>query len=101
MTITIVGVGLIGGSMAISLKENGFADKVIGVGRSRKSMDKAIALGLIDEDMDLNSAIAQSDLIILAVPMSAFQKLLPEVLNQVNDQQVVLDVGSTKSAFLK
>src|SRR5690625_162528 len=101
MTITVIGVGLIGGSMAISLKERGFAEKVIGVGRSDKSLDKAMALGLIDEKADLKVAVEQSDLIVLAVPMSAFEKLLPEVLALVNKQQVVIDVGSTKAAFLK
>ncbi len=101
MTITIIGVGLIGGSMAISLKEKGFVDRVIGVGRREKSMDKAIALGLIDEKADLKSAVTQSDLIVLAVPMSAFHQMLPEVLDLVNGRQVVIDVGSTKSTFLK
>lgn len=101
MTITIIGVGLIGGSMAISLKETGFAESVIGVGRSEKSMDKAIALGLIDEKADIDTAIAQSHLIILAVPMSALQQLLPNLLDKINERQIVIDVGSTKSAFLK
>ncbi len=101
MNIAVIGVGLIGGSLAISLKENGFADKIIGVSRTEKSMDKALALGLIDEKADLNTAVSQSDLVILAVPMSAYDKLLPEILNQVNDKQVVIEVGSTKAAFLK
>ena len=101
MNIAVIGVGLIGGSLAISLKENGFADKIIGVGRTEKSMDKALALGLIDEKTDLNTAVGQSDLVILAVPMSAYDKLLPEILDQVNDKQVVIEVGSTKAAFLK
>lgn len=101
MVITIIGVGLIGGSMAISLKERGFVDKVIGVSRTQKSLDKALALGFIDEKADMDTAVKKADLIILAVPMSAFQKLLPEVLDKVNDQQVVIDVGSTKAAFMK
>ena len=101
MTITIIGVGLIGGSMGIALKDEGFADKVIGVGRRKESMDKALALGLIDEQAELAPAVAQADLIVLAVPMSAFDHLLPAVLDQINDKQVVIDVGSTKSAFLK
>ncbi len=101
MTITVIGVGLIGGSMALSLKKEHFADKVIGVGRTEKSLDKALELGLIDEKACMEKAVSQSDLIILSVPMSAFQKLLPAVLNLVQDKQVVIDVGSTKSAFLK
>src|SRR5699024_6395426 len=101
MNIAVIGVGLIGGSLAISLKENGFADKIIGVVRTEKSMDKALSLGLIDEKTDLNNAVGQSDVVILAVQMSAYDKLLPEILDQVNDKQVVIEVGSTKAAFLK
>jgi prephenate dehydrogenase len=101
MTITIVGVGLIGGSMAITLKEKGFADKIIGVGRRESSLDKALKLGLIDEKAVLTDAIPQSDLIILAVPMDALKEMLPDVLDQITDRQVVIDVGSTKETFLQ
>lgn len=100
MTITIVGVGLIGGSMALSLKERGFADKVIGVGRSQASLDKAMDLGLIDKKEDLETGIGKADLVVLAIPMNALSELLPEVLDQVTGKQVVIDVGSTKSTFL-
>ncbi len=101
MVVTVIGIGLIGGSLAISLKEKGFADKVIGVSRTEKSMDKAIALGLIDEKSTFDIAVEQADLIILAVPMSAYDALLPKILDRINKQQVVIDVGSTKGAFLQ
>lgn len=101
MTIGIVGVGLIGGSMAITLRENGFADKFIGSGRSEKSLNKALELGLIDEKKDLECLIRESDLIILSVPVDALKTMLPEVLNKIKDSQVVMDVGSTKEKFLQ
>lgn len=101
MTITIVGVGLIGGSMAITLKEKGFADEVIGVGRREASLDKALHLGLIDRKASLEEAIDHSELIILAVPVDALMEMLPGVLDRINDQQVVIDVGSTKEKFLE
>lgn len=101
MVITVIGVGLIGGSMAISLKERGFADKIIGVGRNPKTLDKAVALGLIDEKMDFDAAVKAADMIILAVPMNAFEKLLPDILDEIDNKQVVIDVGSTKAAFMK
>jgi prephenate dehydrogenase len=101
MTITIVGVGLIGGSMAITLKEKGFADEVIGVGRRESSLDKALQLGLIDRKATLETAMKDSELIILAVPVDALMEMLPGVLDRVTDQQVIIDVGSTKEKFLE
>ena len=100
MTISIVGIGLIGGSLAISLKENGFATKVIGVDVSQENLDKAIRRRLIDEDMPLEEAIKESDIIILSTPVDVMLSLLPEILDQV-EEQVVMDVGSTKVKLLK
>lgn len=100
MIITIVGIGLIGGSLAITLKENGFASRIIGVDVSQENLDKAIRRRLIDEEKTLPEAIAASDLIILSTPVDAMLHLLPEILNQV-DRQVVIDVGSTKATLLE
>jgi prephenate dehydrogenase len=99
MTITIIGIGLIGGSMAISLKENGFADKIIGVDVSQDNLDKAIRRRLIDEDMGLDEAMAVSDILVLATPVDAMLELLPKILDKI-EQQVVIDVGSTKGVLL-
>ena len=99
MVITIIGIGLIGGSLAITLKENGFADKIIGVDASQENLDKAIRRRLIDEDMGLEDAMAVSDVLILSTPVDAMLKLLPQILDKI-DQQVVLDVGSTKLVLL-
>jgi len=101
MVVTIIGIGLIGGSMAISLQENGFATKVIGVDTDPEHEKKAIRRYLIDEAMPLKKAIQQSDVIIVATPVDVMLKVLPEVLDLVNDKQVVLDVGSTKERLLK
>lgn len=95
MTVTIIGVGLIGGSMALALKEQGFADKVIGVEANPAHCEKALALELVDEIKDLNEAVLESDLVILATPINVAEVLLPVILNLV-DRQVVMDVGSTK-----
>lgn len=99
MVISIIGIGLIGGSMAISLKENGFAKKIIGVDKSQDNLDKAIRRRLIDEEASLEQAIAQSDIIIVSTPVNVMINLIPLILDQV-DQQVVMDVGSTKKALL-
>lgn len=99
MTITIIGIGLIGGSMAITLKENGFAKHIIGVDRSQENLDKAIRRRIIDEDLSLEEGIAKADLIIVSTPVNALKDLLPLVLDKV-DKQVVMDVGSTKEDLL-
>lgn len=100
MTVSIVGIGLIGGSLAITLKENGFAQRIIGVDVSRDNLDKAIRRRLIDEDMSLEAAVKASDIIILSTPVDAMLDLLPKLLDLV-DQQVIMDVGSTKYNLLQ
>lgn len=101
MVVTIVGIGLIGGSIGISLQENGFANKVIGVDASRENEKKAVRRYLIDEALSLEAAVAQSDIIIIATPVDVMLRLIPEVLDLVSDKQVVLEVGSTKDKLLK
>ena len=101
LTVTIIGIGLIGGSIAISLQENGFADKVIGVDAVKEHEKKAVRRYLIDEALPLKEAIAQSDIIIVSTPVDVMLKIIPEVLDLVTDKQVVLEVGSTKEQLLK
>lgn len=100
MTITIVGVGLIGGSFALALKDKSIATKIIGVDASEEHQQKALSLGLVDEIMDLNEAIKESELVILAIPVDAIEKLLPALLNII-DGPVVMDAGSTKAGIMK
>jgi len=95
MTVTIIGIGLIGGSMALTLKEKGFANKVIGVDASKLHCEKALALGLVDEIAELEDAVLRSDLIILSTPINAAEALLPLIMKHVT-KQVVMDTGSTK-----
>ncbi len=99
MKISIIGLGLIGGSLAISLRENGFADWLIGVENNPKHAEKALSLGLIDEILDLQNAVNQSNIVILAAPVDAMTFLLPKVLDLVH-QQIVIEVGSTKRPIL-
>lgn len=100
MVITVVGVGLIGGSMAIALKEKGLATKVIGVEANPAHQRKAIELGLVDELLPLKEAVAAADFVILATPVNALMELVPTVLDNV-EKQVVMDAGSTKSGLLE
>jgi len=100
MTVTVVGIGLIGGSMAISLQENGFAKKVIGVDTLRENEKKAVRRYLVDETMSLKEAVEQSDIIIVSTPVDVMLKVIPEVLDLVTNKQIVLEVGSTKEYLL-
>jgi prephenate dehydrogenase len=99
MTVAIIGVGLIGGSMALALKESGFAQKVIGVDNNLAHAQKAVELKLVDEVSDLQTAVVISDAVIVAIPVNAMEIVLPQVLDLVQDQ-VVLEAGSTKSKII-
>jgi len=92
----IVGVGLIGGSLALKCRKNGLANKIVGVDSNKEHGLKAMELGLVDEMMTLDEAIRIADVIVLAVPVGVLSALLPYVLDRVSDQ-VVIDMGSTKS----
>ncbi|MEN9350521.1 MAG: hypothetical protein RL372_1499 [Bacteroidota bacterium] len=100
MIVTIIGTGLIGGSMALTLKEKGFATKVVGVDASEQHLAQALALGIIDEAHTLQDAVTLSDLIIIATPINAAENLLPQILD-IATKQVVMDVGSTKNNICK
>ena len=100
MRVAIVGIGLIGGSMALALKEKGLADWVVEVDANLEHQKKAIDLKLVDEILPLHETLVKSDLIILAIPVNAAEKLLPKLLDQVH-LQVLMDVGSTKEGLLK
>lgn len=94
--IAIIGIGLIGGSLAIQLHEKKISSRLIGVDASKDHEAKALELELVDEVLPLDEAIANSDVIILAIPVDTMVRLLPSILDKV-DQQIVIDLGSTKS----
>lgn len=99
--VTIVGVGLISGSFALSLKDRKLAKHLIGVSRTAASAQKALDLGIIDEALPLSEAIAQSDLIYVAIPVDATIPVVREILDAIGDHQIVADAGSTKEALCK
>lgn len=99
MNVTIVGVGLISGSFALAMKQHGFAKKIIGVSRTKASEQKALELGLIDEALSLEEAVKKSDFIYVAIPVDATISVMQQIMDLVNDQQIVVDAGSTKFAL--
>ena len=97
--IAIVGVGLIGGSLALQLNEKGLAAGIIGVEADRNHAQKAINLRLVDEVVELQKAVKDADVIVLAIPVDKLVHVLPQVLDIV-EQQIVFDVGSTKQILI-
>ena len=95
MTITIVGLGLIGGSLAISLRESGFAQTLIGVDNNEQHAKRAVELSIVEKIMLLDDAVEQSDIIIVATPVNSLARLVPQILDSVKNQ-IVVEVGSTK-----
>lgn len=100
MKVTVIGLGLIGGSIALDLRKAGLASSATGVDLNEEHASKALALGLVDSIADVD-AVAASDLVILAIPVSALSKLLPSILDRIGKDAVVIDAGSTKSLICR
>jgi prephenate dehydrogenase len=98
-TVTVVGVGLIGGSFSLALKDRGLVKKVIGVSRSGATAQKALALGIVDEVSVLEEAVKRSDLIYVAIPVDVTLPVMKTVLDLITNKQIVADAGSTKKAL--
>jgi prephenate dehydrogenase len=100
MTVTVVGIGLIGGSLMIDLRKRGFAEKIIGVDNNIRHVNIAQLTGLIDETDTLENAVDRSDMIILTAPVNANCKLITKVLDRIaGTSRVVTDMGSTKAGI--
>jgi prephenate dehydrogenase len=95
MVITIIGLGLMGGSAAIDLRKREFATKIIGVDNDRINANAALNIGLVDEICELEEGVKRADLVLIAIPADAEMSVLPKVLDIV-DKQFVTDMCSTK-----
>lgn len=96
MRICIVGIGLIGGSLAKDLRANGFASELIGVDNNKEHIEIALAEGLIDKAMSLEEACIEADIIVLAIPVNGIMKILSWILDKIGKDTLVIDMGSTK-----
>ena len=97
MKLAVVGLGLIGGSMALDLKARNFVSEVLGVDQNEVHTKEALKLGLVDRITTLEEACKEADLIILATPVNVLSSLLPKVLDLIQPYGTVTDVGSTKA----
>lgn len=99
MIVTVIGTGLIGGSMALKLREQGIAERVIGVDKSNEHLKEAMSRGIIDESADLDDAVKASGLVIIAIPVNLAPEMLWNVLDIIEPNTFVMDVGSTKEGI--
>ncbi len=101
-TVTIIGAGLIGASIGMAIRERKLARQVIGVGRTKSTLETAKKLGAIDSfTADLVEGVRTANLVILATPVDLIIPLGKQVLDHVSAQTLVTDAGSTKSNIVK
>ena len=99
-TVSIVGVGLIGGSFALALRKAGFSGKILGVS-SPRTVAEALRLNIIDEALPLDEAAARSDLIYLSQPILRILETIPKIGAHRKPGSLVTDAGSTKAAIVR
>ena len=100
MKVVIIGLGLIGGSLALDIK-NAFPEaRIIGIDASEKHVEEALLLGVIGHAGTMED-VKQADWVILAIPVNYIADVLPQLLDSINDDAVVFDAGSTKAAICK
>ena len=101
-TVAIVGVGLIGGSLAKVLKGKDLAKEITGAGRGRETLELAHRIGVIDQvGLVLSQAVEDADLVVLASPVGAFERIVKEIGPNLKKGAILTDVGSVKGALVK
>ena len=104
MVVGVIGLGLIGGSMALDLKRRGFAQTVLGVEKDSVSASAAKTIGLVDEVVPFEDCVRRSDIVVISIPVSAAVKMLPKVLDlfgECEGEKIVIDTCSTKSQIVR
>lgn len=100
--LVIFGVGLIGGSLALALREADYCKQIVGCGRNAENLQKAIELGVIDRyTLDAQAAVRDADMVLLAVPMGAMQAVLEQIKGVLPDNCILTDAGSTKGSIVE
>jgi prephenate dehydrogenase len=95
--LVIIGVGLIGGSFALALRNAGMARHIVGIGRSQQNMQRAIELGVIDEiACNIASALHNADLVLLAMPVGQTAHIMRQIAPHLQANTIITDAGSTK-----
>lgn len=101
-TVSIIGIGLIGSSIARGIKKHNIANKVVGYAKTLKTREKAMDLGYMDQVFDsANDAIKDADLVILCVPVGANRDIMIEISDNLSEGTILTDVGSVKAEVIK
>lgn len=98
--ITFIGVGLIGGSMALELRQLFPQAAFLGIDKNTENLNEAIDLGIIDREAQ-NEDLATSDLVLISIPVTQIVEVLPPILDQISENTLVMDMGSTKETICK
>jgi prephenate dehydrogenase len=99
--LCIIGVGLIGGSLARALKAQGACGEIVGYGRDAERLDRAVELGVIDRyEMDMAAAVKNTDVVLLAVPVGSMQSIFEAMAPHIDATTVITDAGSTKASVV-
>ncbi len=99
--LTIIGVGLIGGSLARALKREGVVGEIVGAGRDAEHLQKALALGVVDRiEMDLAAAVQGADVVVVATPVGAAEAVFRAIASNLSADTILTDVGSTKASVV-
>lgn len=99
--LVVIGVGLIGGSVAAALRRAGKVRRVVGVGRGRANIERALELRVIDEASDdISAAVRGADIVLLAVPVQQNDRVLAKLAGTVAEETLVTDAGSTKMDYV-
>lgn len=101
MRVTIIGLGLIGGSLAKDLRRTKFATSLTGIDSSEQHAREAVELGLVDRIEPFEKGIKNADLVIIAIPVDKELELLPAVLDGIDNNTTVTDMGSTKKIITR
>lgn len=96
MNICIIGLGLLGGSTALGLKSLSRRFRIVGVETNDEHAAQALSFGIVNKILSLEEGIQQAEVIVLATPVNAILKLLPQVLDMISEKKIVIDLGSTK-----
>ncbi len=100
--LCIIGVGLIGGSLARALREAGFCKQVVGNGRNPAHLQQAVELGVIDRfDTDPARAVAGADMVLVAVPLGAMESVFSSIRGHLAENAVLTDAGSAKVSVIE
>jgi len=100
--LTIVGVGLIGGSLARALRRTHCCDEIVGCGRDEAHLQKAVELGVIDRyEMNVAAAVSGADMVVVAVPLRAMATVFSQMVSGLAADAVITDVGSAKASVVK